>query len=309
MPPFRRPLVQVTVLMAGASALFAALLWLDPRLVDGAPAWLKPAKFALSTAIYSATLAWVLASLPSWPRLARVAGAVTAGVFVVEVGLIALQAARGRSSHFNTETLLDGAIFTVMGLSIALQTVVAAAVAVALWRTSFADRALGWALRLGMTLTVLGASAGGIMTAPTAAQLDAARVTGAMPRSGAHTVGGPDGGPGLAGTGWSTRHGDLRVPHFLGLHAIQALPFVALAMRRRRTEAARVRVVFVSALGYATLFGILAAQALAGQSVVAPEGGIATALAAWALLTAAGLAWAWMALATHRAPAPVTEVA
>ena len=34
--------------------------------IGGAPAWLKPAKFAASIAIYTLTLAWVFTYLPEW---------------------------------------------------------------------------------------------------------------------------------------------------------------------------------------------------------------------------------------------------
>ena len=108
-----------------------------------------------------------------------------------------------------------------MGLAIVVQTLTSIAVAVALWRQRFEDAALGWALRWGMVITILGASTGGLMTRPTSAQLDEVRATGRMPIAGAHTVGAPDGGRGLPGTGWSLDHGDLRIPHFIGLHAIR----------------------------------------------------------------------------------------
>jgi hypothetical protein len=158
------------------------------------------------------------------------------------------------------------------------------------WRQTFSDRALGWALRLGLTITILGASTGGLMTGPTDAQIAEARLTGRMTVSGAHTVGGPDGGPGLPGTGWSLEHGDVRVAHFIGLHAFQALPLLAVALRRRRSDAARVRAVLAAAVSYAGLFAILLWQALRGNALVNPDGTTAGALAAWLALTVF-LAW------------------
>lgn len=258
------------LLTASAIALLAlavpsaAGLWLDPRLITGAPAWMKPLKFAVSTGVYGLTLAWVFTYLPAWVRTRRIVGRTTAIVMVLEVVVIDLQAWRGTTSHFNVSTPLDAALFSAMGLGILFQTLTSAAVAVALWRQPFVDAVMGWALRWGMTLTIVGASVGAVMTAgPTQAQLADARATGRMPVVGAHTVGGPDGGPGLPVTGWSTRHGDLRVPHFVGLHALQVLPLVAwMARRRRGADALRVSLAFATA--YTMLFTFLVVQALRG---------------------------------------------
>ena len=266
-----QPLFKVDPLLTGAGLgllllvpIFGALLALDPRMVMGAPVWLKPAKFALSTAIYSLTLAWVFTYIPQWPATRRIVGRITASVMLVEVAVIAVQAFRGTTSHFNVATAFDAALFSIMGIAIASQTISTVAVAIALWRNPFADAAMGWALRAGMTITIMGASVGGLMTAgPTPAQLAEIKATGRITVVGAHTVGGPDGGPGLPGVGWSTRHGDLRVPHFFGLHAIQALPLLALLLRRRPNPRA-VSVVQTAACLYALLFVFLLAEARMG---------------------------------------------
>ena len=81
-----------------------------------------------------------------------------------------------------------------------------------------------------------------------------------MPISGAHTVGAMDGGPGIPGTGWSREHGDLRVPHFVGLHAMQILPLFAWVVGRNRP-----RLVIAAGGVYAAVFALLLAQALAGR--------------------------------------------
>jgi hypothetical protein len=280
------------LVMTGALAVFAAGLSLDPRVVTGAPVWLKPAKFAASTAIYMFTLAWVFTYLSGWPKTRRFVGRGTAAIFIAEVAVIALQAWRGTTSHFNFSTPLDSALFSFMGGAIVSQTLLSVTVAVALWRQRFQDRALGWALRLGMVITIIGASTGGLMTRPTRAQLDQLAATQQMPIVGAHTVGAPDGGPGLPGTGWSVEHGDLRVPHFLGLHALQVLALVAWLLRRRHIEhARRARLVVTAGAGYFGLFLILVWQALRGQSLVAPDALTSVVLALWVAMMGGALVW------------------
>ena len=294
------PLTAVGTLMLVVAAASLVGVVADPRVITGAPAWLKPFKFAVSTAVYSLTLAWIFGWLTGWPRVRRVVGWTTAIVFVLEVAIIDAQAWRGTTSHFNVSTPVDAVLFFVMGGAILLQTLVSVAVAVALWRHRFAYRALGWALRLGMTLTIAGAMTGPLMTRPTPAQLAEARAAGRMTVSGAHSVGGVDGGPGLPVTGWSREHGDLRVPHFIGLHAIQALALIAVGLRRwRRPEPVRVRALLAAAASYGWLFALLLWGALRGNSLLAPDAITAAWLVIWALATA--LVIGWIAAGSRRA--------
>ena len=290
------------VVLAGAVAGLAV----DPRVVTGAPAWLKPAKFAVSIAIYTVTLAWIFTLIPEWTRTRRVIGALTAIAMLLEMAIIGTQAWRGTASHFNVSTPLDAVLFGIMGVAIAIQTLSSIAVAVALWRHRFDDVALGWALRFGMTITIVGALTGGLMTRPTPAQLEAARAGTKMTLAGAHTVGAPDGGPGIAGTGWSTAHGDLRVPHFVGLHALQALTLTLLLVTRLGINpAARTRLMLVAGPSYAALFAILLGQALRGVPLTAPDQTAMVQLGAWAAGTmlAAGLAMRGELASSHHVAA------
>ncbi|WP_227077748.1 hypothetical protein [Clavibacter nebraskensis] len=117
------------------------------------------------------------------------------------------------------------------------------------------------------------------MTSPTAAQL--ADFHGV---AGAHTVGADDDGPGLPVLGWSTTAGDLRIPHFVGMHALQVLPVVALLLGAagRRIPAlapdrVRVRLTAIAAVAYLAVIAIVTVQALRGEPVTATSPAIATA--------------------------------
>ena len=87
--------------------------------------------------------------------------------------------------------------------------------------------AFGWALRLGLIIAMVGMGEGFLMTNPTAQQLAGWQAGEAVTIAGAHSVGVPDGGPGLPVVNWSTTGGDLRIGHFVGMHALQVLPFLA----------------------------------------------------------------------------------
>lgn len=286
---YRRLWETHAALTATAVIMFAAFLgsgagiFLDPRIITGVPAWLKPAKFGISSAIYAASIAWLLQHITVWPRFMRTMGWVIAVVLNLEVAIIDVQAARGTTSHFNFSTPLDATMFGVMGAAIAVLWLASVGLVAALFRQHFDDAGWGWALRLGLSISLLGAAVGGIMVQPTSEQLHGGRIT----TIGGHTVGGPDGGPGLPGVGWSTEHGDLRISHFVGLHALQVIPFLAWFFRRRRGSSPAA--IFAISASYLTLAGILVWQALRGEPIAAPQSATATALAVWLAGTAAAL--------------------
>jgi hypothetical protein len=257
------PLTAASLLMFAAFLCALAGMYLDPRTITGAPAWLKPAKFGISTTIYTGTLAWLFGYITVWPRFKQAMGGVIAAVVVLEVAIIDVQAARGTTSHFNVGTVVDAVLWGIMAVAILALWLASVGVVVALFRQRFADPAWGWALRLGMLISVIGAALGGVMTRPTPAQAESLARHERVVAVGAHTVGAPDGGPALPVVGWNSQHGDLRVPHFFGLHGLQIIPLFAWLAQRRRTPAG----IFVFAAGYLTLMALLTWQALAGRPV------------------------------------------
>jgi len=259
----------------------------DDRIITGMPAWLKPSKFAISTAIFSATMAWLYRYLTVWPRFLRTAAWIISVVFVIEVAIIATQAARGTTSHFNVRTPLDGALFASMGVGIAILWLTTVGILIALFKQRFDSPEWGRWLRMGMLVSVLGSATGGLMTSPTPAQIEEIKASGRSAFIGAHTVGAPDGGTGLPGVGWSVTHGDLRVPHFLGLHGIQLLPLLGWFLMRRGSVSG---FAYRAGASYLALFGILIWQALRGQALLSPDTATSITLSIWLAATVAALA-------------------
>jgi hypothetical protein len=290
---WNRPLAGFLAAMAVLTVVAAVGVFADDRVLTGAPIWLKPFKFAISFVLYAGTLAWMLSLLPRRSRLAEWAAVTIVATAVIEMLIIVGQVVRGQTSHFNESTPLNALLFNIMGGSIMVLFVAHFLVGFVVLRARLADRVSATGVRLGLGLSLLGMAAAVPMVLPTAAPpIDNV--------SGAHSVGTLDGGPGLPVVGWSTVAGDLRVGHFVGLHALQALPILAMLLTwygTRLSERTKVGLLLVAGGAYGLLTASLTWQALRGQSLIRPD---ALTLTAWGLLAVATVTVAGLVLARNR---------
>ena len=288
-------------------------LLVDSRLVNGAPAWHKPLKFFVSAAIYSFTFAWYLGQDPDRERQRTRGGLASwlgTGVWValaIELALITLQACRGVGSHFNISTSFDARVFNVMGLMILALTLIHTALSVRLLRARWTNRPRLTACRWGAGLALVGLSVGALMVRPRPDQLAEVRA-GRPAVAGGHTVGATDGGAGLPFVNWSTEAGDRRVGHFVGLHAMQAVPAVVLLAPAWWPQQAVLAAVRVTGLAYGALTMLLIVQAQQARPVLRPGTtlGIAGLLAALGWIVSMAVI-ARRAAANSTSPPPVVR--
>lgn len=229
-------------------------LGVDHRSILGLNPWIKPLKFDLSVLIFLITIAAFLSALgPRFPQQSTIISWGIAIALIFENSIISLQSLRGVRSHMNYDTILDGTLFGIMGTLIALNTLLVLWLLVLFCTTpTIWPPAAAWGARIGLAVLVIGSLEGILMV-----------------HRGAHTVGAPDGLPGIPFVNWSTTHGDLRVAHFFALHAFQLLPLLGYALSRSTwTERAQLMALAATSTGYFVLIWALFQQALAGRPVI-----------------------------------------
>ncbi len=250
---------QRTLALYGAAMLIIALTAvamqsIDPRsLASGVNAWVKPAKFFSSVGIFALTGAWffgyVRPERRSAPLLrATVALLVAAGTF--ELAWISWQAAHGLESHFNDDTIFFSVMYSLMGLFavLLLGTTLPLAWEIARRPAPHLRPDFVAAVVIGLLLSfLLGGILGGYMSAQAG-----------------HSVGVESGRTFLFG--WNRSGGDLRIAHFLGIHAEQAIPVLAgLTAAAGLGARARWGLLIGGAAAYAALTLAVFGQAVTGQ--------------------------------------------
>ena len=186
----------------------------------GISRWIKPAKFFLSVGIMVFTMGWILYYLQAKKSVVTISYLIVISMFF-ENGIIALQAIRRERSHFNVTNSLNSMLFSLMGIFILVFTLTIIYATYLFFRQKIftISPSYYWGIRMGLLLFILFSLEGGLMLSLMS-----------------HTVGGRDGEPGLPVVNWSTKYGDLRISHFLGIHSLQLLPlagyYIATSMKQ-----------------------------------------------------------------------------
>lgn len=225
-------------------AVFAVLSGVIKVQLFGVNAWNKPIKFALSIGLYVWTIAWYCSYLPQFNiKLFNWTIIVLLGL---ELFYIAIQAARGQQSHFNVSSPFYNYLYMLMAVAATTVSIYTAYIAYQFFIQPIEGltEAYLWAIRFGMILFVIFSLEGFAM---------GARLS--------HSVGAINDNSNLFLLGWSKTVGDLRVAHFIGMHALQVLPLVSYYFIQNT------RATFLIAGLYAVLAITTLVQALMGKSL------------------------------------------
>lgn len=198
----------VNLLLAG---LFLLASRSSAKKVAGVNAWYKPVKFALSIGIFSWTMAWYTYYLPTSTITACYSWIIIL-MLGFEIIYISWQAGRGQLSHYNISTPLYSFLYLLMAMAATVVTLATAYIGLLFLNNTFSDLPdyYLWAIRISILLFVIFSLQGFMMGSRLA-----------------HTVGAPDGEEAKGLLNWSRKYGDLRIAHFLGMHALQGLPLLS----------------------------------------------------------------------------------
>ncbi|WP_129791131.1 hypothetical protein [Sphingosinicella sp. CPCC 101087] len=236
------------------AAVAVAMQAIDPRVLEsGVNVWVKPAKFLSSVGIFTLTAAWLFGYIRTERRRSRPMRA-TVGLILLastfELVWIIWQGSRGLESHFNEDTTFYALMYALMGIFSVLLVATTLPLAWEIGRRPAAGLSGDFiaALVIGLVLTFALGGGFGI----------------AIAANGGHSVGAEAGAAPLFG--WNRSGGDLRIAHFVGIHAEQAIPILAaVAAGVGLTLRARWAVLIAGSLLWAGLAFALYAQAAAGR--------------------------------------------
>jgi len=207
-------------------------LIIDDRILQYVPIWLKPFKFSISSLIFISSILYFLKYISNKKYLLITNKVVSYGL-MIELFIIFLQVFRGRMSHFNNQTLEDMILFQIMAITIVCVWLGFGVYAWKLFKTSeYMDDIIFKGIQVGVIITFLTMPFAFTMPQPSKTQLQEIIKNKSQVGLiiGSHTVNEKDPTQTIPLTGWAKTGGDLRIAHFLGLHALQIIPILSILL-------------------------------------------------------------------------------
>ncbi len=227
------------------SIVFLILAKTTNTIVFSVNAWYKPFKFAFSTFLFVWAMAWYCSYLSNfnihffnWTVILLLG---------FEIIYIAIQANKGQLSHFNLSTTFYATMYSLMAFAASVVTIYTAYIGFLFFKNSFPElpEYYLWSIRLGILIFVVFAFEGFAM---------GSRLN--------HSVGAVNDNSNWFIVAWSQTVGDLRVSHFIGMHALQVLPILSYYFLKSNKST-----IFVSII-YALLAIFTLVQALKGKPLI-----------------------------------------
>lgn len=233
------------LLCLALSVIFMTLTKFTNTQVFNVNAWYKPFKFAFSTFLFAWAMAWYCYYLPDFNiKLFNWSVIILLGF---EIFYIAFQASRGQLSHYNLSTPVYSVLYSLMALAASAVTLYTAYIGFLFFSNSFLalPNYYLWAIRFGILIFVVFSFEGF-----------------AMGSTLNHSVGALNDNSNWFVFGWSKTVGDLRVSHFIGMHALQVLPVISYYVLKNTKLT----------VGLSFVYGLLAVatliQALQGKPLI-----------------------------------------
>lgn len=222
--------------------VFVILLFLsfwEQRTLLGINIWYKPMKFALSIGIFSWTMAWYLAYIDDLGKIRKIQWTIIVMMFIEQV-IITGQAARGELSHFNISSYFNLTLFNIMGTAIFINTLMVFWALLLIRKNINLPEGYRAGLVWGMGIFCIASLQGYAMAANMG-----------------HTLGAPDGQEGIFFLNWAKGFIDLRIFHFIGLHALQVLPIYAWFLAKNNPKLVAIVAILYLFLASSTLWTVM----------------------------------------------------
>jgi hypothetical protein len=200
--------------------LCLGLLIFNHDIIAGENAWAKPTRYYLSSGTSLWTFGWFLHFINSKSQI-KIFSSLIAATMFFETTIIFVQSISGIHSHFNTSDPFNAMMNLLLLLLMLIFLITVTYITILFFKQKKMpiSQHYTWGLRMGLLNFVVFTAAGLIMFAKLS-----------------NSIGGIGNDSGKILFNWSSKHVDLRIVHFMGVHSLQIIPLLSYYLFTKKIQ-------------------------------------------------------------------------